>query len=289
MIDELRSVAIFAEVAKLGSFRSAATSLGLSPPAVSYHVSQLETRLGSALIYRSTRKLSLTHEGTTLFRYAQDMLESAQQGLIAVNSKSPEPVGKLVITIPTAMTRAPLTRQLAEFVEHFKRIELQIRYTDTRLDLVENGIDLAIRAGDMEDSNLKSRKLGNIARKLVCTPDYMALRKAPKDPRDLTGWEWIKLSMLPDERLLRRQKKVCNVKMSNHVTVDSVEAMAQFCLHGAGLATPPDYLVRNALENGDLIEVLPEWQVDPIPFHAVWHGNITSGSNLRRLLNFILK
>lgn len=287
MINDLRSVAIFAEVAKLGSFRSAASSLGLSPPAVSYHVSQLEARLGTALIYRSTRKLSLTHEGETLFRHAQDMLESAQQGLTVATSKSSEPMGKLVITISTAMTRAPLTRQLAEFASRFKGIKLQIIYSDTRQDLVENGIDLAIRAGDMDDSNLKSRKLGSIRRKLVCTPDYLASRENPKDPRELKTWEWIKLSMLPDERILRKQKKVRRLQMFNHVTVDNVEAMTQFCLNGAGLATPPDYLVQQALELGELIEVLPDWKVDPIPVYAVWHGNVTPDSNIRRLLDFI--
>ncbi len=289
MIDELRAMAIFAEVAETGSFRSAASNLGLSPPVVSYHVSQLESRLGIALVYRSTRKLTLTHEGGILLRHALDMLNSANLGLNEVSVNSLVPSGKLTITLPTALTRSPLTQRLAEFCRDFSRIEVQIRYTDTRLDLVEHGIDLAIRAGDMKDSNLKGRRLGAIARKLVCTPDYQAGHSVPQQPRDLESWNWIRLSMLPGERRLRRQKISQRVKFSAQVTVDSVEAMTQFCLQGLGLATPPVYLVDDALANGSLVEVLPEWRVDPIPIHAVWHVNVTKGSNVRRLLDYLFQ
>lgn len=287
MIDELRAIAIFAEVAEAGSFRTAANNLGLSPSVVSYHVSQLESRLGIALVYRSTRKLTLTHEGEILLRHALDMLNSANLGLNEVSASSPVPSGKLTITLPTALTQSPLTQRLAEFCKDFSRIEVQIRYTDRRLDLVEHGIDLAIRAGDMEDSNLKGRRLGAIARKLVCTSDYQADHSVPKEPRDLESWNWIRLSMLPDERRLRRQKRSQLVKFNAQVTVDNVEAMTQLCIQGLGLATPPVYLVDDALANGKLVEVLPEWRVDPIPIHAVWHVNVTKGSNVRRLLDYL--
>lgn len=289
MIDELRAMAIFAEVAEAGSFRTAASNLGLSPPVVSYHVSQLESRLGIALVYRSTRKLTLTHEGEILLRHALDMLNSANLGLNEVSVSSLVPPGKLTITLPTALTRSPLTQRLAEFCKDFSRIEVQIRYTDIRLDLVEHGIDLAIRAGDMEDSNLKGRRLGAIARKLVCTPDYQAGHSIPQEPRDLESWNWIRLSMLPDERRLRRQKRSQRVKFNVQVTVDNVEAMTQLCIQGLGLATPPVYLVDDALANGNLVEVLPEWRVDPIPIHAVWHINVTKGSNVRRLLDYLFQ
>ena len=289
MIDELRAMAIFAEVAEAGSFRTAACNLGLSPPVVSYHVSQLESRLGIALIYRSTRKLTLTHEGDVLLRHAMDMLDSANRGLSEVSMGSPVPSGKLTITLPFALTRSDLTRRIAEFCKEFNRIEVQIRYTDIRLDLVEHGIDLAVRAGDMDDSNLKGRKLGEIARKLVCTPDYQASHPVPQKPRDLESWNWIRLSMLPDERRLRRQKRSQRVKFDAQVSVDNVEAMTQLCILGLGLATPPDYLVNDPLAKGKLVEVLPEWQVDPIPIHAVWHANVTQGSNVRRLLSYLFQ
>lgn len=287
MIDELRAISIFAEVARKGSFRAASRSLQLSPSVVSYHINQLETRLGSALIYRSTRKLSLTHEGQVLYQYALKMIAAAQQGLSEVIAENPVPVGRLTVTLPTALTQAPVTRKIAGFVQRFPGIEMQIRFTDTRLDLVENGIDLAIRVGEMEDSTLKSRRLGAVLRKLVCTPDYLATRHTPKDPRELKSWDWIRLTMLPDTRRFRKDKKSRQVKMKTHVSVDSVEAMTQLCLHGLGLATPPDYLVSNAITNGELIEVLPEWRVELIPIYAVWHGNAAHNSNIRRLLDFL--
>jgi len=288
MIDNMRAIAIFAEVAKKGSFRAASRSLQLAPSVVSYHVNQLEASLGNALLYRSTRKLSLTHEGQVLYQYASKMIDAAQHGLSAVTAGNPIPVGSLRVTLPTALIQASVTREIARFSKLFPGIEMQINYTDTHLDLVANGIDLAIRAGEMGDSNLKSRRLGAIARKLVCSPDYYSTHPVPTGPRDLKFWNWIRLEMLPDTRRFQRDKKSRQVKMKTHVSVDSVEAMSQLCRYGLGLATPPDYLVAAAIANNELIEVLPEWQVEPILIYAVWHGNVTKNSNIRRLLDFLI-
>ena len=115
MIDELRAMALFAETIKQGSFRGAAKVLNLSPSVVSYQISQLEQRLGSALIYRSTRKLSLTHEGEVLYTHALQMLDCAQQGLSKVAANAQELTGKLTITLLAALIRSPLNQQIARF------------------------------------------------------------------------------------------------------------------------------------------------------------------------------
>lgn len=288
MIDELRAIAIFAETIKQGSFRGAAKVLDLSPSVVSYHITQLEERVGTALIYRSTRKLSLTHEGEILYQYANDMLSSAQQGLSKVTLDGSEATGKLTVTVPSALTRAPITQAIAEFSRLNPGVELHIGYTDARQDIIANGIDLAISAGRLSDSSLKSKRIGEVERKLVCSPEYWSQQKKPTHPQDLASWNWIKLEMLPNYRTLRKPShKPIRINFNSNVYVDSVEAMTQLCVCGLGLATPPNYLVDEYLDSGKLSEVLSEWRVEPIPLYALWHGNVSDNSNARRLLNYL--
>jgi DNA-binding transcriptional LysR family regulator len=288
MIDDLRAIAIFAEMARQGSFRGAAKVLGLSPSVVSYHVSQLEKHVGTALVYRSTRKLSLTYEGEILYQHARDMLTSAREGLSKVSTDNNEPSGKLTVTLPSALTRAPVNYEIAEFCKLHRGIDVHILYTDVRQDLIANGIDIAFRVGDMKDSSLKSKRIGQVERKLVCSPDYRAQQAEPNHPQDLESWHWIKLAMLPSSRsLINFDKQSEQITFNSHLTVDNVEAMTQFCILGLGLATPPDFLVEEPLINGALVEVLQEWQVEPIPLYAVWHANASDNSNIRRLLNFL--
>lgn len=285
MIDDLKAIAIFAEMAKQGSFRGAAKMLGLSPSVVSYHVGQLEQRVGTALIYRSTRKLSLTHEGQVLYEHAKAMIDAAETGLSEIAGETAKPKGKLTVTLPSLVARGPLNMRIAEFCKRYPGITLNLIYTDTRQDLIANGIDLAIRAGNMPDSSLKSRRIGEIERKLVCSAEYYESREAPRTPKDLEGWDWIRLSMLSPSRVLIGPKgERVPVEFESRVFVDAVEASTQFAILGIGLATPPSFLIEEELGTGILIDPLPEWQVEPIPIYAVWPQNASMNNNLKLLL-----
>ena len=285
MIDDLRSMAIFAETVRLGSFRAAAQSLDLSPSVVSYHISQLEQRLGNALLYRSTRSLKLTHEGEQLFESAEQMLELARAGMAKVQPQTDTPTGRLKLALPSVLIRSPWARKVADFARRYPGIELQISSTDERQNIIQEGVDLAFRIGAMQDSAIKSRRLGKIERKLVCSADYYRRHTAPKTPRDLSDWQWIRLSMLPRERTLKKSgRKPATVQFENCVSVNSVELMTQFCRFGLGVATPPGFLVNDALAEGELVELLPDWSVDSIPVYAVWPENVSVHSNAMLLL-----
>lgn len=288
MIDDLRAIAIFAELVRQGSFRRAAKVLGLSPSVVSYHVTQLEKRLGAALIYRSTRKISLSHEGETLYSHAEEMLAAAQEGLGKISDLNREPSGRLTLTLPSALTRAPLTRRIGEFSRRHPGIELRVLYSDRTHDLIAEGIDLAIRAGKLADSSLKSRSIGQIERRLVCTPAFLARHPRPNHPQDLASWEWIRLVMLPNRRIfIAPGGEKATVDFTTRLGVGSVEAMTQFCQQGLGLATPPLHLVEGPLRTGDLVEVLPDWRVEAVPLYALWPANAAPRGNSRRLLDFL--
>ena len=290
MIDDLRAIAIFAESIRQGSFRGAAKKLALSPSVVSYHVSELEKRVGTALIYRSTRKLSLTHEGRRLYGHALNMLTSAEQGLSEIFSKGPELRGKLTIAATAALMRSPLNDKIAAFHKLHPKIELNISYSDVRQDLIASGIDLALRAGQMADSSLKTRRIGEIRRRLVCAPAYLGDKTPPTRPQDLEGWDWIRLEMLPGFRTLRKRgRPPVQVRQNGRISVDSAEAMTQLCLQGLGLATPPDYLVEQDLAAGRLIAILPDWSVEPMPLYAVWPDNVAANNNTRALVEHLTK
>ena len=287
MIDELKALAIFAETVKQKSFRGAAKQLNLSPSVVSYHVTQLEKRIGIPLLYRSTRKISLSHEGRILFNHATDMLDAAREGLNKISSNSPDPFGRLSIRLPSVLTRSPVNQKIAEFCLLYPGIEFHFSYSDVRQDLISNGIDLAIRVGGMEDSALKSRRIGVLERKLVCSPDYLLKHEFPHHPEDISAWEWIRLEMLAGARTLKKGGQTYEIKYQSHIFVDNVEAMTQFCLCGLGVATPPDFLVEDAVKNNRLVELMPDWKVDPLNLIAVWPANISSNSNIRLLLDYL--
>jgi len=289
MIDELRSMAIFAETIKQGSFRAAAKELKLSPSVVSYQVTQLEKSVGSALIYRSTRNLSLTSEGKVLYQHALNMMKAAQQGLSQVTSEKKELRGTLTLTLPSALIRSEISKKIAEFLKLHPHLNLKLLYTDNRQNLINKGIDLAFRAGELDDSSLMCKRIGDINRKLVCSLNYFKENKKPNSPADLTKLNWIRLDMLPNHRtLINADGEKTEISFESNISVNSVEAMAQLCINGVGVATPPDFLINSEIENNLLVELLPNWQVEPIPLYAVWPSNIFQNNTAKRLLDFLL-
>lgn len=193
MLDHLRPLAVFAKVVELGSFRAAAKALGLSHSVVSHHVSQLEQMLGSTLLYRTTRRLSLTQQGERLFASAAAMLQAAESGLDEIAGGSRQPIGLLRVTVPAVLAAAHLVDDVAAFAELYPRVQLALNFSDTRRDLVSEGIDIAIRMGRLEDSSLKSRKLAVIPDALFASPSYVARHPRPRRPADLAQWDWLQL------------------------------------------------------------------------------------------------
>lgn len=288
MIDELRALAIFAKVVEAGSFRSAATALKLSPSVVSHHVAQLEDRLGVALLYRSTRQLSLTHEGKKLFMSAEAMLSAAEKGLNSVAYHAPEPIGKLNLTLPAMLTRSPFVDDIAAFAKSFQKVELLINFSDIQQDLIREGIDLAIRIGNLKDSALKSKRLFTMERKLVVAPDLMSHYKIPKRPQDLLKWDWIGLKMRPNnKKLVNSKNKTYIINFEARIIVDSMDAVCQLAIAGLGLATPPAFLVSEDIQRGYLVEPLPEWQPESLPVYVVWPPNASKESLTYKFISFL--
>ena len=285
--DRLKSLSIFADVVRAGSFRGAARMLGITPSAASYHVKALEEELGSALLYRSTRKVTLTEAGEDLFNAALAMLDAAEAGFHAAKRIEAGLSGRLKIAITSSLAHSALTGAIVRFHADNPNVHLDLVYADRQEDLVGDRFDLALRAGRMEDSSLKCRLIWNMPRMLVCSPAFLQGRKAIKKPADLRDVPWIKFTKLdPRRRFTRKGGKETVVEQAGVLTVNSIEAMVDLTLLGAAVSSPPAHYVAKAVAAGDLVHLLPEWEMDAMPVHAVWPSAGIDNPVTRRLLGY---
>jgi DNA-binding transcriptional LysR family regulator len=288
MFDELRAIAVFAKTIETGSFRGCAKALGLSPSVVSHHIGQLEQKLGLTLLYRSTRKMSLTAEGERLYEASKKMLEAIELGLDSILPSVESPAGTLRVSIASILVRSGLMEKIAKFCKEYPNVKLHLNFTDKVVDLIEEGIDLGIRIGTLKESGLMAKKLFSFGRKLICSPAFFESQPMAKKPEDLSAWRWIGIEMLPmTRRFSNSAGKSAAVNYQANVICDSVDAACQLALLGEGLFSPPDYLVEEAIREGKLVEVLPAWQMEPLSVYAIWPKNLLKSNLASRLRNVL--
>lgn len=291
MLNHLRAIYIFVKAVELGSFRATAKALSLSPSVVSYQISRLEQDLEVALLYRSTRRLTLTSEGRELYDRLAALVAGAERGVDQLTATLSEPVGRLQVTLAASFSRESITRQIAAFARQHPRVELTVRFSDEQQDLIAGGIDLAIRSGPIADSSMHARKLFTLERLLVASPRFLARKPRVVQPRDLAEWEWIWLSVTAEHREFRHRNsgERQRVKLNKRVNVNDGYAMCQFALEGLGLLSSPDYLVEEYLRQGQLVEVLPDWRLDPIDVYAIWPPNSPRTGLTRRFVDHLVQ
>ena len=289
MIDQLRQMAIFARTIDHGSFRAAAKAMRLSPSVVSHQVAELERRLGTALIYRSTRKLSLTRDGERLLLSARTMIEAAENGLQSVSDQAREPSGELRVTMPAVLARSKLVEQIAGFTVANRKVQLSVDFSDTRKSLIGDGFDLAIRMGWLKDSALIARKLNSVHRRLVAAKSYLASRPRPVSPGDLNDWDWLELSPVRTKqpKFQKAGHKTMTVKPASRISVNDAHALYQFARAGSGLALVPDFLAEDDISAGVMEYVLPDWHVEDIGIYAVWPQNAPKHGLTRCLVDHL--
>ena len=289
MLDELRQIAIFAKTVDHGSFRGAAQALRLSPSVVSHHVGQLEARLGTALLYRSTRKLSLTEDGERLLTAAHDMIRAAESGLQDIVHQTQHLSGTLRLTAPAVLAQSRLMDQLAKFAVAYPRVNMSIDFSDDRRDIITDGYDVAIRVGEMKDSSLKALKLFDIQRRLVAAPEYLATKSKPKTPRELSDWDWLELAPVwrkkPTFRKAGKSQSV--LKRNARISVNNVYALSQLTRAGAGLAIVPEFIAQPDVADGKLQYVLTDWVTDPVTTYVVWPSNAPKHGLIKHFVDFL--
>lgn len=288
MINQLKSMAIFAQVAHLGSFRAVATSQGVSPSVISRHISMLEENLGEVLLSRSTRKLALTSVGERFLVHCDKMLEAANEGVTSVKENVNQ--GHLRITLPNTLATPSFGRLIENFRKTNPLVDFSLIFDDDYVDIVEQGVDIALRLGKLEDSSLKSKRVANIHRSMVCTPQYLSGISEMVKPTDLSRCHWIgrrNPSVSPILYSLTGQMYTVP-KQPRFIQVNSVEAIRALVLSNNGIGLFPDMLVERELEKGVLVRILPEWRVESLFLYAVWSAHRTTGQLVKKFVDFLV-
>lgn len=289
MLDQLRRLAIFVKVVEHGSFRAASRALSLSPSVVSHHIADLEDKLALPLLYRSTRRVALTPDGERLLAYAREMVDAASRGLDAVSGRSNTPTGTLRVTAPAFLADTRLSADLTSFSAAHPNVRLSLAFTEVTHDLLRDGFDLALRAGKLEDSTHKTRKLADMHRALVASPRYLSGRKPPRAPHDLASLDFVQLASRPPEITIKAPgaKKPVTVALTPKLVVDSGAAIRSLIVAGAGFAALPEVLLRDDLARGRLVEVLPGAQLPILGVYAMWPSNAQRASLTLRFIEYM--
>ena len=291
MLPKLKSLAVFAKVAETGSFSAAANVLGISAPVVSQHISQLEETLDTALIYRSTRSLTLTEAGQRLSIHAQNMLDAAETGLEELQNVMNGPRGKLSVSMPTFMASPKFTKLLAAFCDAYPDVIMEITYETGHHNLNESGYDLAIQVGDLSDSNFMVKKLTEGHACLFASPDLVERFGRADVPQDIfdKGYPFICETGWADMDLYKTDGsgEEYHARIDSQFWCDNGEAKKQMALLGRGATMLPEMYVEQELLTGTLVRVLPEWTSKKVNVYAVWPRNAGSRSLTRLFINFL--
>lgn len=270
-MDQLKRMAVFAEVVAAGSLTAAARQLGMTPSAVSQHLRQLESTLGLALLHRSTRKLTLTEAGARYIEGCTAMVAAARSADQALARHRDEPEGELRIAAPIGLGGL-LAQALAPLRSHPK-LFLRLLLDDALIDLINERVDIALRVGNFPDSSLVARKLGSLQAQMCAAPAYLAERGWPRVPQDLAAHDWLggRPSTQGIETLLLHNDagEQATVPVASRAHASQVTALHSLCVEGWGISVVASDDDRRALTDGRLVPVLPGWQLPEMPVYAV--------------------
>jgi DNA-binding transcriptional LysR family regulator len=267
---DLNEMLVFARVVQAGSFTAAAAALGMPKSTVSRKVSDLEERLQSRLLQRTTRKLSLTDVGRTYYDYCARIVGEIEDAERAVSTLQETPRGLLRVTAPINV--AFLGPIVSDYLKRYPEVRLDLFCTGRAVDLIEERFDLGIRAGALADSTLIARRLGSAKWLLVATPGYLKRRGRPRSPDDLSKHDCLLFGAGPDSGglCLENGDRSVQVALSPRLTVTDIDVVYAVATAGLGIAVLPAFRCVEDLGARRLARVLADWNVPSIPVHVVY-------------------
>lgn len=287
-MDRFQELRTFVAVAETGGFARAAARLGSSPPAVTRLIAALEARLGVQLFNRTTRRVHLTDAGLRFAEGARTALDALDAVESEATGQSSVPSGRLTLTASVTMGRSLLPPIINDFLRAHPRVSAKVLLLDRVVNLVEEGVDIALRVGELPDSSLISVKVGAVKRILVASPDYLAKRGAPGAPDDLKLHSFIAFTGLMPDREWRYAdgKRIRRVSLQPRFEInDAVSAIAS-AEQGEGVTICLSYMVAEKIKRGTLVEVLPHLSPPPAPVHLVYPQGRLVAPKVRSFVDF---
>ena len=281
----LDEMAIFVEVVDCGNFSSAAKKSGIPVSTISRRISDLETRLKVQLLYRTTRQQKLTDIGAVYYEHCSRMLQEAETAELAVQNLQAQPSGVLRVTSPYAYEDQFMSELMASFMEKYPQVEVQNLVHQRKVDLIEEKIDCAVIAGQLDDSSLIRRGLGSATVVYCCSPDYIKKYGYPEDINRLDGHKLVKLE-IPE--WLNPEPCALSEVVETRLATNDMFMSRQAAIDGLGITRLPQVHIAKALEKGELVEVLPEFN-HALPLSILFPSNKQFTTKLRAFIDHMVE
>lgn len=275
----------FVYVAEYESFTRAAKELGISIAQVSRQVSALEKKLNIKLLYRTTRKISLTEEGRVFYKHCRGLLDGLDAAEQAISSLQSTPQGKIKLTAPVTYGEQQLLPLINDFIVLYPDIEVSAFLSNQKVDLVEGGYDLAIRIGKLSDSTLMAKKLSHRTNFVCASPSYLDRYGAPQTLAELSNHNCLLGSL--DYWHFKEGERERNIRVSGSVRYNSGYSLVDAALKGLGVVQLPDYYVQKYLESGELVSVLDDFREPEEGIWAVYPQNRHLSTKIQMLLQYL--
>lgn len=285
----LADIRAFIKVVETGSFNQAAEQLHASTAAVSRRVTALENALGSKLLYRTTRQLSLTEAGEQYYHDIQNALgaldeagEKLQQGKQVIN-------GSLRVAVPLSFGIERIAPILPEFLKKYPDLKITLEVDDRETDLYAEGIDVAVRIGQLKDSSMIATRIGHIETLFCASPEYLAEHGEPRCPADLNGHKILHYSLLNanEEWGVNDLEEHDKVSLEWQLSANNGEILREAAIRGLGVAMMPTFIVDKALENGSLIPVMQDYTKDKIDIYALRPSRQFTPAKIKCFIEFL--
>ncbi len=289
-MDRFEAMGVFVAVAELRGFAPAARRLGVSPSAATRQVAGLEEHLGTRLLQRTTRSVTLTDAGARFLERARRILADVAEAEEAAQAERTTPTGRFVVAAPNVFGRLHAAPAMGTYLAKYPAVRGELILGDRMVNLVDEGIDAAVRIGVLEDSSLVARHVGATRRVIVASPKYLARKKAPRTSADLAGHDVIQctaISAAPEWRL--GPKEHARVVISPRYVTNSVDAAVGQAELGGGLTMVLGYQVTDAVRDGRLAIVLAELEPPPLPIHVVYPTSRLLSAKVRAFVDLIVR
>jgi DNA-binding transcriptional LysR family regulator len=288
---DFQELSSFIQVVKAGGFMQASRQFGTPKSTLSRHVLTLEQRLGATLLHRSTRKIKLTSLGEAYFKRTVSLLKDLEEAETELKTEQGSMAGVIRITAPVDLGSHVLAEPIAKFSKLHPQVSFDILLTDRIVDLIGEQVDLAVRAGQLQDSNFKSRKLFIETMRLIASPDYLEKNGRPKEPTDLVNYQC--LLFAPRAEFLTWH--LANRKINVIVTpipkfkVTNLAMCIELVKQGLGIALVPAFMLQDSIITGELELVLPEWKTEHRPMSLIWPQQSEPPRRVRMFIEFLTR
>lgn len=290
-MDRIDAMQAFLAVADLEGFAPAARKLKLSPSAVTRLIASLEEHLGARLLQRTTRSVALTDAGARYLARVRRILADVEEAEASIKDERTRPSGRLVVSAPIGFGRLHVSPVMSEYLKRYPEVSGELRLTDRVVNLVEDGVDLAVRIGHLADSSLMARHVGEMRRIVVASPGYLKAHGEPKTPEAIESHQTIQFGATmasPDLRFVRDGKEIRIAPVPRLMT-NSADAAIQYAVAGGGLTRVLAYQAAEALKRGRLKIVLAKFEQPPFPIHVVYPTSRLLSAKVRAFIDLVVE